>query len=105
MWSTGSFVSIRYMALNDLHGMLTSATVRFDDRMQADVVKRLVLCLDDANHEVQNMAVQWSVGMLLLYHDIPQPIFIIYENIYFVVNVLLPEFASRKRKREPRTNL
>ena len=38
---------------------LVSATFRFDDRMQADVVRRLVLCLDDANHEVQNMAVQW----------------------------------------------
>jgi cullin-associated NEDD8-dissociated protein 1 len=46
------------MALNDLHGMLKSDSFRFDDRMQADVVRRLVACLDDANHEVQNMAVQ-----------------------------------------------
>ena len=55
---------IRYMSLNDLHNTLQSGAPGFlsnDYHTAAKTVDSLLITLDDANGEVQNQAIKWSV--------------------------------------------
>lgn len=55
----------RFMSLNDLLSILTSpnaSLAQTDSHLTGRVIDGVVKALDDANGEVQNLAVKWYVG-------------------------------------------
>ena len=57
------------MSLNDLHSHLMSNNnpLSSDPGLSSRVVDGIIKALDDANGEVQNLAVKWCVASVLLY--------------------------------------
>ncbi|GMI50489.1 hypothetical protein TeGR_g14885 [Tetraparma gracilis] len=55
----------RYMACSDLHNQVVSSTTQFDASLERRICAAVLLRLDDANNDVQSIAVK-TLGAILL---------------------------------------